>query len=290
MPSTASSSLRLQKMANGEKLNTWGDELNDTVFELIEDAIAGHQSLTITGDVTLTSINYATDQARMAVLCLTGAPGAAFEVVIPSVTKWYWVKNETSSNATVTAGGTGVVVYPGELVSVICDGTDCSKLNANRLQEALNAGGFVIENLAAPTENDHATNKSYVDAAVLDLSGGNLPGQGAGTRGAAIVSDGSSANWVQQIAGQRITSTQTLVANGQPYYCDVSGGAFTVTLPASPTEEDYVVIDVSSDAASNNLTVARNSETIEGDASDFTVDLGPRRYVFVYLNSDWKVV
>jgi hypothetical protein len=150
-------------MATGEKLNTWGAELNSTVFELIEDAIAGYEELTITGDVTLTSTNYATDQARMAMLDLGGTPGSAFNVTIPAQTKWYWVKNATDANATITAGGVGAVVYTGETIAVLCDGTDVSRQEISRLGQILNAGGFRIENLAAPTADAHAATKKYVD-------------------------------------------------------------------------------------------------------------------------------
>lgn len=163
MPSTASNSLRLQKMATGEKLNTWGAELNSSVIELIEDAIAGYEELTITGNVTLTSTNYATDQARMAMLELGGSPGSAFNVTIPAQTKWYLVKNTTSVNATMTAGGVGAIVYPGEFIAVMCDGTDVARQEFSRLGQTLNAGGFRIENLGAPTADAHAATKKYVD-------------------------------------------------------------------------------------------------------------------------------
>lgn len=164
MPSTASGSLRLQKMATGEKLNTWGDEINSSVIELIEDAIAGAVGITITGDVTLTSNNYVTDQARMAVLSLNGSPSAAFEVTIPAASKWYWIRNATSVNATITAGGTGAIAYPGETVAILCDGVDCLRQVYSRLGQALDAASFKVTNLATPTDAADAVTKAYADA------------------------------------------------------------------------------------------------------------------------------
>lgn len=55
---------------------------------------------------------------------------------------------------------------------------------------------------------------------------------------------------------------------------DTSGGAITVTLPASPSSGDRVLVqDVSGDAATNTLTIGRNGQTIDGDAADFTINV-----------------
>ena len=163
MPSTATSSLRLQKMATGEKLNTWGTELNDSGLELIEDAIAGWQSLTITGNTTLTSTNYVTDQARMAMLSLGGSPGAAFNLTIPAVTKWYWIRNATGQTATVTAGGVTVDVLDGEVLAVLCDGTDVYRQERTKQAQALDMSSQKITSLGAPTADTDAATKKYVD-------------------------------------------------------------------------------------------------------------------------------
>ena len=62
------------------------------------------------------------------------------------------------------------------------------------------------------------------------------------------------------------------VASSRGYFVDTSGGAVTATLPASPSAGDTVrFIDLSATFDSNNLTVARNSKKIQGDASDMTV-------------------
>lgn len=298
MPSTASGSLAFEIQAGGENLNTWGETRLNVALQMLEAGISGLTDHALTANKSLTVTNFTLTDGTDLVHRFTSSSDGSYEFELTGRERFYYIINNSGFSQTITCsgGGDSVVIADGEKLPVYCDGTDVERFELKTLAAGLTLagtlvmGGNKITGLGTPTDNTDGSTKAYVDAAVLDLSGGNLPSQGAGTRGAAIVSDGTDANWVQQIAGQRITTTQTLVANGQPYYCDVSGGAFTVTLPASPTEEDYVVIDVSSDATTNNLTVARNSETIEGDASDFTVDLGPRRYVFVYLNSDWKVV
>jgi hypothetical protein len=292
MPSTASPSILAELQSAGENLNTWGDTRLNTALSMLEAAGHGLTSHTLTADKSLTYTNFTETDGTNYAHKITSSSDGAYTLTLGGYERSYLIWNDSSYDQIIacSGGGDSVTVFAGEVVEAYCDGTNVARADIRRLLAALNAGGFKVTNLATPTDNADAVTKAYADGLALDLSGGNLPGQNSGTRGAGIVSDGSSAAWVQQIAGQRITANTTATANGQPYYCDVSGGAFTLTLPASPNEQDYVIADVSSDAPSNNLTVARNGETIEGDAADFTVDLGPRRYVFVYLNSDWKVV
>jgi hypothetical protein len=71
---------------------------------------------------------------------------------------------------------------------------------------------------------------------------------------------------------------------------DTSGGAFTVTLPASPIVGAVVVIsDASGDWGTNNLTVGRNGETISGVAQDLICDIDNVSVQLVYDGSTWRV-
>jgi len=63
-------------------------------------------------------------------------------------------------------------------------------------------------------------------------------------------------------------------------------GAFTVTLPASPSVGDLVgIIDSKSNFATNNLTVGRNSSNIMGEAEDLTLDVDDTNFTLVYSGS-----
>lgn len=125
MPSTPSSRNRLNLQGTGDNVGSWGTVLNSQVFTLLDEALDGVTTITVTGNVTLSSANYATDQARKRVLKLIGTPASTFILTIPGVEKVYLVHNTTSTSQTVKASGIGVTVPANTMVPIYCDGTDC---------------------------------------------------------------------------------------------------------------------------------------------------------------------
>jgi len=125
MASTPTTRNRLNKQGTGDNSGTWGTVLNAQTLDMIDEAIDGLTSLAVSGNVTLTSTNYVTDQSRRRTLRLTGSPGASYIITIPSVEKFYWIINQSNAAQTIKAGGVGVSVPSGAMYPVICDGTDC---------------------------------------------------------------------------------------------------------------------------------------------------------------------
>ena len=81
------------------------------------------------------------------------------------------------------------------------------------------------------------------------------------------------------------TTSFTAVA-GEGYFVNTTSGAITVTLPASPSLGDEVsIIDASGTADTNNITVGRNSENIQGSAADLTISTERAAFTLVYFNS-----
>ena len=71
---------------------------------------------------------------------------------------------------------------------------------------------------------------------------------------------------------------------------DTSGGAFTVTLPATPSVGAQVVIaDAGNAWGANNLTVGRNGSTIGGLAENLVCDITGASVQFVYDGTTWEV-
>lgn len=131
MPSTYSSALRLELMATGENSGTWGTKTNTNLGTLVEQAITGVESVIMTdATYTLTALNGASDEARNAVVTMTGSLTANRNVIIPSAEKVYNFRNSTSGGFSIvvkTASGSGVTIASGMTVTVYCDGTDCTQ-------------------------------------------------------------------------------------------------------------------------------------------------------------------
>lgn len=158
MPSTFSSNLRVELMADGERSTTWG-QITNTNLELLEAAISEMATIATTGGTTvLTALNGADDQARKAVLKITGTLVSNATIQIPAVTKWYLVWNATSGAYTVTiktASGTGQTVTANQVRLVYCDGTDVFNLVANT---AVNVSGGTVGGTASGLGYDLASN------------------------------------------------------------------------------------------------------------------------------------
>ena len=87
----------------------------------------------------------------------------------------------------------------------------------------------------------------------------------------------------------RLTSNTTVDSTYHIVFGDTDGGAFTVTLPASPTSGDEFVIK-NTGGSGNNLTVGRNGNNIEGAASDLTLGDGDSRTFVFETTEGWRLI
>ena len=88
------------------------------------------------------------------------------------------------------------------------------------------------------------------------------------------------------------TANYTAVA-GDRVLADTSGGAWTLTLPASPAVGDEIhILDAAASFDNNNLTVARNSLKIQALTADLTLTTESTGIGLVYMSSTygWRVL
>jgi hypothetical protein len=99
--------------------------------------------------------------------------------------------------------------------------------------------------------------------------------------------------WVPIGSLQNVDVSGTYTATAfQTLWCDTSGGAFTVTLPASPNKGDVVrILDVAKSFDSNTLTVGRNNKLIMGDTADLTVTTEGAAFDLIFYNDTygWRI-
>ena len=84
------------------------------------------------------------------------------------------------------------------------------------------------------------------------------------------------------------SSNYTAVA-GEGILADTTSNTWTLTLPASPSGGDVVIVSDAGDWSVNNLTVARNGSTINGNAENLVLDIGKISVTLVYAFNDWQV-
>lgn len=111
----------------GELAGTWGDTVNNSITELVEDSIAGTATASVTSaDWTLsTTGSGSVNEARCAILIPTGSPGVSRNIIAPSSSKAYIVSNQ--SNAAVVVKGsatTGATVAASTTALVAWNGSD----------------------------------------------------------------------------------------------------------------------------------------------------------------------
>ena len=84
---------------------------------------------------------------------------------------------------------------------------------------------------------------------------------------------------------QAVKTTGFTAVAGEGYFCNTTSAAFTATLPASPTLGDEITfIDYAGTFDTNNLTIGRNSENIQGSAADLTVSVERAGLTLVYTD------
>ena len=189
MPSTYSSSFRLNLQAPGDNLNTWGVQLNNGVFQLLEDALAGAVTQALSGSLTLTSVNGATDQARCLALNITSGTGGT--ITAPGVKKLYFVRNAASGAVIVTTGAGATASFAAGEVG-FCYSPD--GINFYKTSVTTAFGGAILTGVGTPSAATDAATKGYVDGVAFSMAAGSLPGQG-GNAGKFLSTDGTTASW-----------------------------------------------------------------------------------------------
>ena len=95
----------------------------------------------------------------------------------------------------------------------------------------------------------------------------------------------SNSNVIRTNAWSAPSGTPVTAAAGDKLFIDTTS-AKTITLPSSANMGDEIrIIDVTGNAATNNITVSRNGHNIQGAASDLTINVDRAGIGLVYYNS-----
>jgi len=131
MASTWTSSIAIEKIADGEKTDTWG-QITNRNFDIVDRAASGVGTIDLSSSAaahTLNTANGSTGDAlsdgMYKVLVLSGATEACTITVTPNdASKFYLVDNDSGFDATFTQGtGASLSIPNGTSGIIYCDGT-----------------------------------------------------------------------------------------------------------------------------------------------------------------------
>lgn len=262
---TYSPDLRITLMATGTEAGTWGNTTNTNLGTIIEDAISGFVSVSVTSaNQAFTAFDGLVDEARNAMIQLTTTTTANFAVYAPPVSKQYIIWNNSAYTATIynstvigntTAAGAGVAIASGDRVTVFSNGTNFYSVKASNITGTLdiaNGGtGQITANAAfnalAPAQASNngkylktdGTNTSWdaIDLSTADITG-VLPAANGGT----------GVN----------NSTRTITLGGNL----TTSGAFNTTLTATNTTS--ITLPTTGTLATLTGTETLTNKTISG--------------------------
>lgn len=149
---------------------------------------------------------------------------------------------------------------------------------------------FIIKNgLTVGTNNVIAANGMWVGANTNLVGATGVAGPTGPTGPQGATGAGSTGATGTITAWTKITANTALTANAQ-YIADTTGGAFTVTLPGSPVVGTIEIISDGGAWGNNNLTVARNGNTIEGQTEDLILNISSSLVYLIYDGTTWNLV
>jgi len=251
MATTYSTSLKLALIGDGEQSGIWGQTTNTNLGTLLEQAITGVQSIVMSdANYTLSNYNGVSDEARNAVLVVSGTNNGVRDVIAPVVPKLYTVVNNTSGGYAIRiigSTGTGVSIPNGATVLVYCNGTNFYSGLSGTAGDFSVGGTGTATNLVATTNvtatsyllgnNANITNTLYVaNVAATSIFA---------TNSNATTFNGTTAN---------VTTVNTSTANAGT----ITIGGFNITQSGGVLQFKYGSTVVMSMDSTGNLITATN--------------------------------
>ena len=284
--SSLSSWILLECTAGSVQIPTATQSLHATNLAQVQSLVLGTNNATVSAAGTTQGT--ATALTSNINIVTTVASGTGVVLPVVPTGKYSVIRNN---------GANALLIYPGSGASI-----DGGSTNA---AVSLPVGGFIILYGASSTQwfssayaitnasaivgnvataNALNTSNSYTVASLTStgvITASSFSGSGAGLTG---ISAGPAVPTV-------ITTTTTAVS-GTNYEVNTSGGAFTLTLPASPSAGNYVTItDYAGTFVTYNLTIAGNGSNIMSSSANMTVSTNYASFTLVYANSTkgWSI-
>lgn len=232
----------------GELSGTWGDTVNNSITELVEDSIAATATQSVAGadwDLSTTGSG-AVNQARCAIIIPTGSPGVTRNINAPKSSKAYVVVNQSNASVVFRGGPSsptsGVTIAAGDKVMVAWNGTDFVQIGST-----VTPGG-------SNTQVQYNNSGTLAGTANLTVLAGGLP-KFTAYRETVVTATVSTSTYNIDLSLANIFSF-TLAAN-----C-----TFTFTNPPSAGTSALATIIIKQDATGNRTASFTAAKYTDGSA------------------------
>jgi len=272
--------LGLIKQTDGENEGTWGDKLNESLIDLLDDAIGGYVEVSVaSGNVTLAFADGTADNnGRHAVIKFTGSPGTTRTVTFPDAQVNYFIINGSDGSVICTSGsGAATVTIPTGMKDIIyVDGSDeiLSMLATPNISGNVTIG---VDDTGYDVKFFGATSGSYLlwdESADSLLLTDDTPLKIGDSQDLTLYHDGSNSYITNAVGALKVatetsgiavtighTTSETTIADNATITGNLSvGGNFDVT----------GTLDFSDSAITNIGDIAL--DTITNDGTDITLD------------------
>lgn len=314
MASSYSNPLRLEEIGVGEASGTWGTLTNTTISNLATALASKSKNIASDANATFTMPDGSADDIRAFHLKITSATLTATRTVTiaPNTVNKVWIiDNATTGNQSIVisqGSGASITIPNGQCKVVYTDGAGSGAAVIDALADLNLSGTTTIAN-ASITNGTFTGSQvditSQGDIRLQDSTGGQyvalqapatvasnvtltLPAtdgtadQVLSTDGAGVldwVTSGGAYNaWLIKTGAYTALPGDQLIVN--------SGSAVTITLPASPSAGQTVVLK---NRGAGLVTVGRNGSNIQSTASDGSLATGASsQLVYVDGTIGWE--
>jgi len=157
---------------------------------------------------------------------------------------------------------------------------------ANKIKDSnITPGTIAADKLAGGITNSQLAGSVAADKLAGSIPNSKLSNSAITINGTSIAL-GASGNIVAGTDWQAVKTGNYTASAGEGVFANTTSGAWTLTLPASPSIGDEVsFVDYAGTFDSNNLTIGRNGSKIAGATADLTVSTERAANTLVFTDS-----
>ena len=190
--------------------------------------------------------------------------------------------NVTGTNNTVVGKGAARLATSNNNVAVGHEALDSQDSGFDNTAIGQSAGSTITSGSNLTVLGHNAQPSSATATNEITLGDANVTSVRMGNGDAIYPASGGGGG----ISWQPVITTNTTATASQGFFVNTSGGAVTLTLPATPTQGDEVAfVDYAGTAATDNITIGRNGENIQGSGSDLIINTNRAANTLVYADA-----